>query len=85
MRRSRNSLGSTTTHDKSTTYGTQHHMEMGRIGAALAHFCATAGILCDSTAGVFEPIDVTALRLGIRRSMLRPELNAKGNCGNWLV
>ena len=29
--------------------------------------------------------DVTALRLGIRRSMLRPELNAKGNCGNWLV
>ena len=36
----------------------------GAFWAALAHFCAaecaTAGILCDSTAGGFEPIDVTA-------------------------
>jgi hypothetical protein len=46
---------------------------------------ACAAKFCNITAGVFEPIDVTALRLGIRRSMLRPELNAKGNCGNWLV
>ena len=48
MRRSRNSLGSTTTHDKSTTYGTQYHMEMGRIGrlwhtfVQQQEFCATA-------------------------------------------
>jgi hypothetical protein len=37
--------------------------------AALAHFCATecatAGILCNSTACGFELIDATALRLGI--------------------
>ncbi len=45
------------------------------LAAKCATECATAGILCNSTARGVEPIDPTALRFGIRRSMLRPYTN----------
>jgi hypothetical protein len=45
------------------------------LPAKCATECATAGILCNSTALGVEPIDATPLRLGIRRSMLRPYTN----------